>query len=192
MSAIPATSQSGPSTGNSVGTSLYNLAVPTFLQTVRAVLGFLDRATAHCAETGTHPDDFVRARLTPDMAPLHFQLECVANHSYYALEGIKTGVFAPPDLREDIPFANLRAVVAEAEELLRGLTPDEVNSWAGRELNFKIGPRQLSFTAETFLLSFSLPNFYFHAVTAYDILRVQGVPIGKRDFEGVLRVQPAE
>ena len=55
-----------------MATSLYDLSVPTFLQTVRAVGGFLDRAAKHCAETGADPDDFVRARLYPDMAPFHF------------------------------------------------------------------------------------------------------------------------
>jgi hypothetical protein len=52
-------------------------------------------------------------------------------------------------------------------------------------------PRTLAFTSETFLLSFSLPNFHFHAVTAYDILRARGVPIGKRDYEGQLRTRTA-
>src|SRR3954451_12529263 len=61
--------------GNPMATSFYDLSVPTFLQTVRAVGGFLDRAARHCAETGANPDDFVRARLFDDMAPFHFQIE---------------------------------------------------------------------------------------------------------------------
>ena len=63
-----------------MATSLYDLSVPTFLQTVSAVAGFLDRAARHCAETGADPDDFVHARLFDDMAPFHFQIECVAHH----------------------------------------------------------------------------------------------------------------
>jgi hypothetical protein len=74
---------------------------------------------------------------------------------------------------------------------LKALTPEEVNSWAGKDLDLQIGPRRLKFEAETFVLSFSLPNFFFHAVTAYDIFRARGVPLGKRDFEGVLRTRPA-
>ena len=58
-----------------MATSLYDLSVPTFLQTVSAVAGFLDRAARHCAETGADPDDFVHARLFDDMAPFHFQIE---------------------------------------------------------------------------------------------------------------------
>ncbi len=70
---------------------------------------------------------------------------------------------------------------------LKSFTPGEDNGWAGKDLDFQIGPRRLAFTAETFFLSFSLPNFHFHAATAYAILRTRGVPIGKRDYEGRLR-----
>ena len=69
------------------------------------------------------------------------------------------------------------------------LTPDEVNGWSGRDLDLLIGSRRLAFTSETFFLSFSLPHFHFHAVTAYDILRTREVPLGKRDYEGRLRTR---
>jgi hypothetical protein len=185
-------------------TSLYDLSVPTFLQTVNAVGGFLDRAARHCAETGANPDDFVNARLFVDMAPFHFQIEALVNHSVWGVEAVKTGVFAPPPLVGAMPFADLQAKVAKGVTALEALTPEEVNSWAGKDLDIDHdrplnagdpsttwAPRTLAFTSETFLLSFSLPNFHFHAVTAYDILRAQGVPLGKRDYEGRLRTRSA-
>jgi uncharacterized protein len=175
-----------------MATSLYDLSVPTFLQTVSAVGGFLDRAATHCAETGADPDDFVDARLFDDMAPFHFQIECVAHHSVWGLKAVKTGVFAPPALVGPVPFADLRAMIARAETALEALTPDEVNSWDGKALDLQIGPRRLAFTPETFILSFALSNFHFHAVTAYDILRTRGVPLGKRDYEGQLRTRLAQ
>jgi hypothetical protein len=174
-----------------MATSLYDLSVPTFLQTVNAVGGFLDRAAAHCVETGADPDDFVDARLYDDMAPFHFQIEALAHHSVWGLEALRTGVFAPPALIGSMPFAELRAMIARAEAALKALTPDEVDRWAGKDLDLQIGPRLLSFTSETYILSFALPNFHFHAVTAYDILRMRGVPLGKRDYEGRLRTRPA-
>jgi len=172
-------------------TSLYDLSVPTFLQTVKAVGGFLDRAARHCVETRADPDDFVYARLFDDMAPFHFQIEAAWHHSVWGLEAVKTGVFAPPALVGPVPFADLQAMIGKAGTALEAFTPDEVNTWAGKELDLQVGPRRLAFTSETLILSFSLPNFYFHAVTAYDILRTRGVPLGKRDYEGRLRTRTA-
>ena len=172
-------------------TTLYDLSVPTFLQTVRAVGGFLDRAMRHCADIGADPDDFVQVRLFEDMAPFHFQIEAAWHHAVWGLEAAKTGVFAPPAPVGPVPFARLRAMMNKAQTTLEAYTPDEVNGWSGRELHLQIGPRKLRFTSEILILSFSLPNFHFHAVTAYDILRMRGVPLGKRDYEGQLRTRPA-
>nr|WP_274630632.1 DUF1993 domain-containing protein [Mesorhizobium shangrilense] len=183
--------------------SLYDLSVPTFLQTVSAVGAFLDRTTRHCAETGTDLEEVVKARLFPDMAPFHFQIEALTHHAVWGLEAVKTGVFAPPPPVGAMPFADLRAMVGQAVAALKAFTPDEVNSWSGKNLDIDLfrpldednasisiwAPRTLAFTSETFLLSFSLPNFQFHAVTAYNILRSRGVPLGKRDYEGRLRTR---
>src|SRR5271170_7038325 len=171
--------------------SLYDLSVPTFLQTVKAVGGFLDRAVSHCSETHADPDDFVHARLFDDMAPFHFQIEALVHHSVWGLEAVKTGVFAPPALVGAAPFADLQTMIGQAVTALESFTPGEVNGWADKALDLQIGPRRLAFTPETFFLSFSLPNFHFHAVTAYDILRTRGVPLGKRDYEGRLRTSAA-
>ena len=98
-------------------------------------------------------------------------------------------MFAPPALVGPVPFADLQTMISQAETSLEAFTPDEVNDWAGKDLDFQIGPRRLAFTSETLILSFSLPNFHFHAVTAYGILRSRGVPLGKRDYEGRLRTR---
>ena len=185
--------------------SFYDLIVPTFLQTTRAVEGFLDRAARHCAETGRDPDDFVGARLYEDMAPFHFQIEALRNHAVWGLEAAKTGVFAPPPLVGAMPFADLQVMIGQAVTALEAFSPDEVNGWLGKKLDIEIfqpldvdnattsdwGPRTLAFTPETFLLSYSLPNFYFHAVTAYNILRTRGVTLGKYHYQGQLRAKPA-
>jgi hypothetical protein len=174
-----------------MATSLYDLSAASYLQTVGAVAGFLDRAAKHCAEMGFDPDRFVSERLFVDMAPFNFHVEVIPHHSVSALEAVKTGVFAPPGLVWPKSFVELRAMIAQAETDLKAFTPDEVNGWSGKELDLQIGPRRLAFTAETFILSFSLPNFHFHASMAYAILRTNGVPIGKRDYEGQLRVRTA-
>lgn len=184
-------------------TTLYDLSVPTFLQTMRAIAGVMDRASEHCAATGADPDSFVEARLYPDMAPFHFQIEAVKNHAVWGLEALKTGVFAPPPLAGALPFAALQAVIDDAVAALEAHSPEEVNSWSGKDLDIVIyqpidpsnattsgwGPQTLSLTPATYLLSYALPNFYFHAATAYGILRTRGVPIGKYHFQGQLRVR---
>ncbi len=91
-----------------MATSLYDLSVPTFLQTVTAVAGFLDRAAAHCAQTGADPDDFVQARLFADMAPFHFQIEATCHHAVWGVEAVRTGAFTPPALIGPVPFAAVR------------------------------------------------------------------------------------
>jgi len=68
------------------------------------------------------------------------------------------------------------------------MDPETVNGLAGRKVVFKLGGNEIPFTAENFLLSFSLPNFYFHAATAYDILRASGVPLGKLDFLSAMKI----
>ena len=173
-----------------MATPLYDLSVPTYLQTVRSIGSCLDKAVEYCSDAGMDPDDFVEARLVSDMAPFWFQIECVDNYSVWGLHAINHGSFNPPELVGAIPFRELRSRLARTEAALLEFRPDEVNAWSGKNLNMQVhtNPQTSAFTSETYLMSFLLPNFYFHAVTAYDILRTRGVPIGKSDFEGHLRV----
>ena len=113
-----------------MATSLYDLSVPTFLQTVKAVGGFLDRAVTYCSETRADPDDFVHARLFDDMAPFHFQIEAAWHHSVWGLEAVKTGVFAPPALIGPVPFADLQAMIVRAET---ARLPQEIDPAAAEE-----------------------------------------------------------
>jgi len=86
-------------------------------------------------------------------------------------------------------YAGLQRVVTEAREALQQVKAAEVDAVQGKDMTFQLPTMKIPFTAENFLLSFSLPNFYFHATTAYDILRHKGVPIGKRDFLGRMRIK---
>jgi hypothetical protein len=123
------------------------------------------------------------------MLPFRFQIISVAHHSIGAIEGVKQGVFRPPGEMPPLDFAALQKLVADAREALQKVTPAEVNALEGRDMEFQFRDFKMPFTAEGFLMSFSLPNFYFHAATAYDILRSKGVPLGKRDFMGALRMR---
>jgi hypothetical protein len=169
--------------------SLYDASVAHYLQILGAVGSFLEKGLVHFREQGVDPEEIVETRLISDMQPLRFQIVSVAHHSRGAMEAARSGVFVPPTVGPGLDYAALQALVSEARNELGALTPEAVDALIGRDVLFKIGDRTLPFTAEGFLMSFSLPNFYFHATTAYDILRHKGVPIGKRDFMGRLKLK---
>lgn len=169
--------------------TLYDVSVRSFLQVLGAVNGFLERGLAHCQDNGIDPESVVETRIFDDMLPFRFQVVSVAHHSLGAIEGAKAGVFRPPTMGPGLDYAALQALVAEAHAGLEAVTPEEINALEGKDMVFELGPRQMPFTVEDFLMSFSTPNLHFHATTAYDILRSKGVPLGKRDYMGQLRIK---
>lgn len=169
--------------------SLYDVSVASYLQTLGAVTGFLDKGRKYCDEKGIDLTEVVETRLYSDMLPFRFQVISVVHHSLGAIKGIQAGVFSPPAGYGEPDFDGLQALVAGAKAELEGLDRSTVNDLEGKAIEFALGDRRLPFVAEDFILSFSLPNFHFHAATAYDILRIEGVPIGKRDYMGALRMK---
>ena len=171
--------------------SLYAATIPSYRQILGAVGGLLDKAEAFCAEKGIAPGDILQARLADDMLPFAYQVKSTAVHSLGAIEGIRNGSFSPDKTPPPESFAMLKARIAETLAGIETIDPAEVDGFVGRDMRFVLGEHHMPFTAENFLLSFSQPNFYFHATTAYDILRWKGVPLGKRDFMGTLRIKKA-
>jgi len=167
--------------------SLYAATVPSYRQIVGSVSGLLARAEEFCKEKGIAAEDMIQARLAQDMLPFAYQVKSVAVHSLGAIEGIRRGVFSPDMTPPPDTFAALHERIAATLAALQVIDAAEVDAFIGRDMRFAFGDRHIDFTAEEFLLSFSQPNFYFHATTAYDILRWKGVPLGKRDFMGRLR-----
>lgn len=169
--------------------SLYAATIPSYRQILGGLCGLLRTAETFCAEKGVEASDLIQARLAPDMLPFAYQVKSTAVHSLGAIEGVRRGVFSPDRTPPPDTFAALEERVAATLSALEAIEPAEIESFIGRDMRFEFGARRLEFTAEEFLLSFSQPNFYFHATTAYDILRWKGVPIGKRDFTGKLRLK---
>jgi len=168
--------------------SLYDVSVAGFLQTLAGVAGFLEKGRAHLADKPGALDEIVQSRLWEDMFPFRFQVISVVHHSQGAIEGVKKGTFSP---RIDGPndYAGLQQLVADARTALKAVTPAEIDALEGKDMFFEFRDVKLPFTAENFLMSFSIPNLQFHATTAYDLLRMKGVPIGKRDFTGPMRIK---
>ena len=123
------------------------------------------------------------------MLPFRFQVIAVAHHSLGAIQGAQAGVFKPPSGPMDQDYAGLQKLVGDARTALQAFTPAAIDALQGKDVVFQLGERKMPFTAENFLMSFSMPNLYFHATTAYDMLRLRGVPIGKRDFMGTPRTK---
>ncbi len=169
--------------------AFYEASVASYLQSLHAVAGFLETGRKYFSEHSIALDEVVETRIHPDMLPFRFQIQSVAHHSIGAVNGFVSGGFRPPHDLPNASYTELQALINSAIETLKALTPDAVNAWAEREVIFDLGQRQLKFTAINFLLSFSLPNLYFHATTAYDILRARGVPLGKRDYLGAMRFE---
>lgn len=169
--------------------TFYEASVGSYLQILRAVSGVLDKGLTHCRAVDVNPEKIVETRLAADMLPFSFQIHSVVHHSLGAIEGIRKGVFGPPGAKPPHTYAQLQTLVSDAHTALKKLSPQEVNALEAKDVVFELSGMRMPFTATGFILSFSLPNFYFHATTAYDILRSKGVPLGKRDFMGSPRMK---
>ena len=165
--------------------SLHAATVPSMLQVLGAGKGWLDKARA----STLGEEEIVSARLAEDMLPFSYQVKSMAVHSMGAFDGIRKGVFSPQMGESPNTLAGLGEKLDEAIEYLSALTEEEVEGMRGNPMRFEIGEKRLPFDVDDFLLSFSQPNFYFHATTAYGVLRAKGVPLGKLDYLGALRIK---
>ncbi len=169
--------------------SLYDATVDIFIRQLDALSGVMAKGREFYSENGLDLDGLSDERLCGDMLPLNFQINSVRNHSIGAVEAVKSGQAGPPKPMEATDFASLEAVLKHSADALKALSRDEVNALAGRDVAFVMGDFRIPFAAEGYFTSFAIPNFMFHAATAYDILRMKGVPLGKRDFLGQLAVK---
>lgn len=165
------------------------VSLETYKQILPAALQILNKAKVHFEETGTDLEDIVQARLYEDMAPFSFQVFSIVHHSVGALNALKSGEFGPPNMPENLDFAALHSLLEEAANDLKNFSADEVDACSEQEVLFKMGSIEWPFSSESFILSFSLPNFYFHVTTMYDMLRMRGVSVGKLDFIGKMQLK---
>ena len=169
--------------------SLYHASVGAYLQILPSVAGLVTKAEAHCTEKGLPAEALTGARLADDMWPFAKQVSESVHHSAKAVTGLRAGVFGPEMDPAPLDFASLHTMVADARALLEAVDPAEIDGMIGQDMRFEFGTRRMDFTAEDFILTFSLPNFYFHSSSAYAILRNQGLAVGKMDYLGKLRLK---
>ena len=165
--------------------SMYQASVGVFLPFLDSLSRLLDHAAEYSERRGIDPAILLNARLYPDMYNLTRQVGETVRHAVVAgalLAGVEPPVFSDsqPDIRE------LKARIAAAIDFIRSLPAAEINNAANKAVVFRFrnGAEQ-NFTGQSLLLTFSVPQFFFHVTTAYDILRHCGVSLIKRDFLGI-------
>lgn len=170
--------------------SLHSALIPSMLQIVGAVHKLVDKAEAHCDEKSLPHGEIIGARLADDMLPFAYQVKSCWSHSVQAIVGVREGVFMPDMSPFPDSFAELRDVLAKTASALEAVSEAELEELADKDMRFEIPDKyRIDFTGQDFLLSFSQPNFYFHSSTAYDILRMKGVPLRKTDYLGRMRMK---
>jgi len=168
--------------------SLHAAFVPSALQMLGSTRNLLATAERWCAENDCDHAEIITAKLIDDMFDFAYQVKSVAVHSGGVIASLRKGVFSPDLAAPPDSFGGLRDELDRASAALAAIDEAEMEAMIGQPMRFEFRAYTMNFTAEDFLLSFSQPNFYFHAATAYGILRMKGIPVGKRDFMGALRV----
>jgi hypothetical protein len=165
--------------------SMYNASAPAFARGLDSMKNILGKGAGHATARKIDPDVLVTARLFPDMFPLHRQVYIVTDFARGTLARLAGS--EPPKWDDvEMTFPDLIARVDRAAEAVKAFTPAQVDGSESRQITRQLRSHTITFTGLDYLLVFSLPNFYFHLATAYDILRHNGVELSKPDFIGAL------
>ncbi|WP_299193704.1 DUF1993 domain-containing protein [uncultured Erythrobacter sp.] len=169
--------------------TLHEAFVPSAKQILGGMRGLVDKAEVHCAENGIEASELYEAKLAETMWTLPWHVRACWVHSGFALGLYKTGAFSPDFTELPADWDAMRAMIDDALAQLDAITVDELEALADKTIGFELGGKRLmELTGQNFLLSFNQPNLYFHATTFYDILRMKGVALGKRDYMGAPRI----
>ena len=169
--------------------SLYESSIPTYRQVVGGMIGVLDKAIAHYGEKKLEEASLLHDRLYPDMFPFTRQVQSFCDHaagSSLRLAGKEANLPA----RDETTLAGLRERCVKALAAVNSVSKADVDAHADKDIVFSMGVRQVTMRGRDYMMHFAFPNFYFHATTAYNILRHRGVVVGKRDFLGVVPGMP--
>jgi uncharacterized protein len=163
---------------------MYTNSVPVFKQLLTALKAVLAKADAHAAEKSIDPQAFLQARLYPDMFPLLKQVQIAADFAR-GITARLAGVEVPSYEGTESSFADLDRLLARTLEFLESVKPSQFDGSETREIVLRPGtPKERKLSGQAYLANYGLPQFSFHATTAYALLRHNGLAIGKRDFMG--------
>jgi hypothetical protein len=163
--------------------SMHQASAARFAAMLRNLSGLLDKAEAHCAARKIDPAALTAFRLYPDMFPLTRQVQIACDTAKGAVARL-AGVEVPKHEDTEQSFAELKARIAKTLQFVDAFKPAQLEGSDEREVTIRQRGQDVRMTGLDYLLAVAQPNFYFHVATAYNILRHNGVEIGKRDFLG--------
>jgi hypothetical protein len=164
--------------------SMHQASVAVFKRMLPALSSVLEKAEAHATSRKLDPEALLGARLFPDMFSFTRQVQLTCDFAKNCCARL-SGVEAPKHEDKETSFAELKARVAATLAFIDGLKSKEIDGTEDKDITLKIAGKDTHMKGRDYLLLFALPNFYFHATTAYALLRHNGVELGKRDFLGL-------
>jgi hypothetical protein len=162
---------------------MYEACAPRFASMLRNLDAILGKAQAHAAAKKIDPAVLMSARLFPDMLPFVKQVQIATDHAKGAVARL-AGVEVPRFEDTEQNFDELRARLAKTIAFVESFSAEQIDGSEDREITLRAGGKDLVFKGMPYLIGYAIPNFYFHLVTAYNILRHNGVEIGKGDYLG--------
>jgi hypothetical protein len=165
--------------------SMHRVSVSVFVKGLANLRVILEKGTAHAQAKKIDDAVFVNARLYPDMLPLSGQIQIASDMARGTIARL-TGSEPPAWDDDEKTMGDLIARVDKTIEYLKSFPSSKIDGTEATEVKRKVRGQDRTFTGLNYLLQFAMPNFYFHTTTAYDILRHNGVEIGKLDFIGSL------
>ncbi len=163
--------------------SMYSVSVPIFIQHLTALSNILDKAAAYAEQKKVDPSALLSMRLYPDMYPMGRQVQEACRHPSRVCSML-AGVEGPVVGKDDSTIPELKALIAQVVGFLKGLKPSQIDGTEDKEIKIKGSSGERTYSGQGLLLNHSMPNFYFHCTTAYDLLRHAGLELVKRDFIG--------
>ncbi len=163
--------------------SMYEACAPRFASMLRNLDAILGKAQAHAAVKKIDPAVFMSARLFPDMLPFVKQVQIATDHAKGAVARL-AGVEVPRFEDTEQSFDELRARLVKTIAFVESFSAEQFDGSEDRDISLRAGGKDLAFKGMPYLIGYAIPNFYFHLVTAYNILRHNGVEIGKGDYLG--------
>ena len=163
--------------------SMYQASAPRFSNILRNLSAIIEKAEAHCAAKKIEPAALAAFRLYPDMFPFTRQVQIACDTAKGAVARL-AGVDIPKHEDTEQTFAELKARIAKTLDFIESLRPERIDGSEEKEIVLPMRSGERRYKGVQYLLGFAYPNFYFHITTAYNILRHNGVEVGKQDFIG--------